>query len=585
VNTVQRRTMCPTGDEDWLFFGGVRDKVYTIDVPRQDPGIDLSLEVLDSNLNRIAFNDDFFNRNPPNPSDTRPRITLRIPADGSYFIKVRDNAGRGGQNYFYEIALLSESFGPTPTTVTEVCLDIFEPDGLPEQARFIGPNELQENHALCPTGDADWVRFFGAAGKRYIFFTDTRRYRGANQVNQDTQAGADTILYLYDRDGVSQIDVNDDIAGGNTLDSQIEFTPAVDGFYFAQVKNRGDIGNRFIRYDFTLLLCLPGQTDCGRTSSSPPRSTPAPVPTNPVPTGTAATAFALDPTRTPTRTPTPRAAGSQDDQQAAAAAGFADVAFQRLWQRSDLPIASQQTVRSWMWGPAAMTMRDEEYRQSSTGTRRVQYFDKARMEINNPVANRSDPGFVTNGLLVTELVSGRMQVGDNEFNDRQAAAVVIAGDTTDPNGPTYASFQALVAERSPNLTGEEVGVTLSRDGQVGRYSGTRYEGARLVHFVPETGHNIPEVFWRFLNSRGLVYGGVGGYRDDLLMEWESVVGFPISEAYWVRVNVGGRPQDVLVQPFQRRVLTYTPANPAGWQVEMGNVGRHYYEWRYGQPLP
>ncbi len=38
--------------------------------------------------------------------------------------------------------------------------------------------------------------------------------------------------------------------------------------------------------------------------------------------------------------------------------------------------------------------------------------------------------------------------------------------------------------------------------------------------------------------------------------------------------------DVLMQCFQRRCLTYTPGNAEGWQVEAGNVGRHYYEWRY-----
>jgi hypothetical protein len=47
------------------------------------------------------------------------------------------------------------------------------------------------------------------------------------------------------------------------------------------------------------------------------------------------------------------------------------------------------------------------------------------------------------------------------------------------------------------------------------------------------------------------------------------------------VKVGGQVKDVLVQCFERRCLTYTPSNPTGWQVEMGNVGRHYYSWRYG----
>jgi hypothetical protein len=59
----------------------------------------------------------------------------------------------------------------------------------------------------------------------------------------------------------------------------------------------------------------------------------------------------------------------------------------------------------------------------------------------------------------------------------------------------------------------------------------------------------------------------------------------VSEPYWVRARVGGVERDVLVQVYQRRVLTYIPDNPAGWRVEMGNVGRHYYRWRYGEELP
>lgn len=301
VNTAQERAICPIGDEDWLVFGAVGGKVYTIDISRQDPGIDLTLELFDQDFNRVAFNDDFFLRDPanPNPGDTRPRITFRAPFDGRYFIRVRDSAGRGGVDYIYVIALLDESAGPTPAPVEFVCLDLFEPDGLPEQARLITSNEIQENRSLCPTGDADWVTFFGKADKRYIIYTDTRRYRGRIIVNGETQAGADTVMVLTDRDGVSILDLNDDIPGGNTLDSQVEFTPDVDGFYFVQIKNVGDIGNQFIRYDLVLLLCVPGQTDCGRTSISG-----APVnPVTPQPTGTPDREFTLDPTSTPTPEP------------------------------------------------------------------------------------------------------------------------------------------------------------------------------------------------------------------------------------------------------------------------------------------
>ena len=64
-------------------------------------------------------------------------------------------------------------------------------------------------------------------------------------------------------------------------------------------------------------------------------------------------------------------------------------------------------------------------------------------------------------------------------------------------------------------------------------------------------------------------------------DWRFVVGEPLTEAYWTVVKVDGRPRGVLVQAFERRVLTYTPTNPPPFQVEMGNIGRHYFEWRYG----
>ena len=41
---------------------------------------------------------------------------------------------------------------------------------------------------------------------------------------------------------------------------------------------------------------------------------------------------------------------------------------------------------------------------------------------------------------------------------------------------------------------------------------------------------------------------------------------------------------MLIQCFERRCLTYTPGNPDGWQVEAGNVGQHYFHWRYGDWL-
>ena len=59
------------------------------------------------------------------------------------------------------------------------------------------------------------------------------------------------------------------------------------------------------------------------------------------------------------------------------------------------------------------------------------------------------------------------------------------------------------------------------------------------------------------------------------------VGLPITEPFWTKANVGGKARDVLMQAFERRLLTYTPANPDSFRVEMGNVGAAYARWRYG----
>jgi hypothetical protein len=93
--------------------------------------------------------------------------------------------------------------------------------------------------------------------------------------------------------------------------------------------------------------------------------------------------------------------------------------FARRWARTDQPVADGTTKRTWIWGPEATTgILDEEYAESPGGTRQVQYFDKSRMELNDPTGDPGSPFYVTNGLLVIELMTGRMQLGDDTFDQR-----------------------------------------------------------------------------------------------------------------------------------------------------------------------
>jgi hypothetical protein len=191
----------------------------------------------------------------------------------------------------------------------------------------------------------------------------------------------------------------------------------------------------------------------------------------------------------------------------------------------------------------------------------------------------SPPWHVTNGLLVMELVTGRMQIGDDQFVERGPANVQVAGDNH-PDSPTYAMLDPLRSWGHLPM-GSQVTQRLNSDGSVSNDPALAGRGVTAAHYVPETDHTVASVFWNFMNSTGPVMTSQGLVNGPLFENPFFATGFPITEAYWVHVPVGGQWQDVLLQCFQRRCLTYTPGNSAGWQVEAGNVGQHYYRWRYG----
>jgi hypothetical protein len=73
----------------------------------------------------------------------------------------------------------------------------------------------------------------------------------------------------------------------------------------------------------------------------------------------------------------------------------------------------------------------------------------------------------------------------------------------------------------------------------------------------------------------------GRYTQGKLVDWLSTFGYPLTEPFWIAARIGNVRRLVLFQAFERRTLTYSPQNPEGWEVEMGNVGIQYQEWREG----
>ena len=245
---------------------------------------------------------------------------------------------------------------------------------------------------------------------------------------------------------------------------------------------------------------------------------------------------------------------------------FASAAFQQQWNTVEAVIPN-------FWGPLATARngQTEQYAEGvlngQPGVRLVQYFDKARME------QTSGDRPVTNGLLTVELKSGQLQLGDDSFQPLNPAFIGLAGDPNVP-GPTYASL-AQLPEKSPQQTG---GVNLGYDLPSQTFVSVPASTDPAMQFVTyqsdpggRFGQSIPSAFWDFLQA---IPGG-----------WLTTMGYPISPAFAATVQVNGTATPVFVQAFQRRVLTYTATNQAAFRVEFGNIGQHYYAWRYQQATP
>jgi hypothetical protein len=79
------------------------------------------------------------------------------------------------------------------------------------------------------------------------------------------------------------------------------------------------------------------------------------------------------------------------------------------------------------------------------------------------------------------------------------------------------------------------------------------------------GHVVPAFFWAYVNDANHFPGG-----------WLHDIGLPVTEAVEAVVDKGPvKGRLIVIQAYQRTILTYDAANPDGWQVERANVGTDY----------
>ena len=140
-------------------------------------------------------------------------------------------------------------------------------------------------------------------------------------------------------------------------------------------------------------------------------------------------------------------------------------------------------------------------------------------------------------------------------------------------GPTYAQLGTTAASLLAPATariGGFITTIVAADGTVsdgGGFAGISMSPA-ISAYDDTTQHNVLGVFADFRTKVGL-----------------AAVGLAKSEPFRATVKIAGSQQMVIVQVFERRILTYNNANADPFKVEFGNIGQHYYQWRYPTGAP
>lgn len=163
----------------------------------------------------------------------------------------------------------------------------------------------------------------------------------------------------------------------------------------------------------------------------------------------------------------------------------------------------------------------------------AQYFEKGRVEDHSH--ETTDPQWT--------LMYGRLTVELME----QAYWFPVNGTQI-----TYGDLQVYAEGRQPAPAGFTHGTLL-------------VEGGAFVPFDAQLnaapGYVVPDYFWTYINRSDLFPGG-----------WMHDIGLPLTNAFNVETVKGGQLRPILMQAFERSVLTYDPLNPVEWQIERGNIG-------------
>lgn len=178
-------------------------------------------------------------------------------------------------------------------------------------------------------------------------------------------------------------------------------------------------------------------------------------------------------------------------------------------------------------------------------------------------------------VLSNALFGGRIQVTESDYIilpptvELSFSRLPIAGEAG-PRTPTIAAMRPLLTAdkaRAVDLNWNIADRMLSTDGSL-RMLDPEMKAEALPLGAPDstTGHRVPADI--VLRLREMF----GGNETEIIEN----VGLPISPSVWIQAVIQGRLSLVLVQAFERGLVTYNPSNDTAYRVQIGLWGQTVY---------
>jgi hypothetical protein len=208
IGVPQDHNLHQPGDQDWVYFQGEPGQTYEVRTSNLGREVDTVVSLYDGQGNELASDDD------GGDEFRSSRVFWSVEEGGTLFIMIRGFGDtQGGPGTEYQVSVqVAGGFR----------VDEYEPDDSPDRATRVEVGETQR-HNRHVSADEDWISFRAEAGRTYVVETSRLGER------------ADTVLYLYDREG-NELALDDDGAVEERA-SRLEWTAPDSRLFFVRVTN------------------------------------------------------------------------------------------------------------------------------------------------------------------------------------------------------------------------------------------------------------------------------------------------------------------------------------------------------------